>query len=341
MKKGSGLVWVAVALVVVVALAVGGYFGFTQLMKARGKAALEATVAFEESMWGHDASSVEELLPPAFASAMTSDDLEALSNHWQGWEFDEITEWTDDSVEVALVRIQVEGVTSDSTMDASYELSSDPSLSEARVDVIYSFSAAEGEEESLDESATFDLVWIDGAWRIAQFSFEGEGAFDYTFYREGKDVDRLLEDLRETIGVGAEETEGEGDDGGVSSGSTTEDAEFVVESFHAAVMSGEYDRAWALLPEEKRVATSAEDFAAQLEGYDITGYRILGSWQDGDDSVTVQSEFDAAGSTFGYTWRVERVEGEWVAVSREITGMTEEQVDGELPSDHPDLGSGN
>lgn len=343
-NKGSALIWVAVAVIALLLLGVGGFFGYRAWIDARQKTAVETAAAYEEATLTGDASGLADVLPAELVSAMSDSDLKALAGG--EWVFD-ATEWDGDELHASYTRESTDGQTVE--LEVTYALSSDFS---ARSTTVKSESTLSAEyiEDPTRESARTELVWLDGAWRVAGYQWKGDNEFDYTYYRDGKSAKSVLDALRTALGLESDP----GDAG--SSDSTSGDAKGidgavkVVADFHEALVRGDYNSAYPLLPEDKRIAYGgAAAFAEQVGAYGITGYKILESRMDADGAAVIRSSIVTANGDFGYEWHLELQGGSWVAVSRETTGMddstsgsaplTPEQLEnGELPSGHPELG---
>ncbi len=331
-KKGA--VVLAVLLVVLLVLGVGGYFGYQWVVSKRGAQAVEAAAAFEVGLLEGDAGAIEDVLPPEFTDAISGEDLDALAAAWSGsgWEVDDES-WDDD----AFVVVFADAEQPDTELEVTFTLSDGASLGEATVEAEYIMSTA---EDGASEASEMDLVWQDGAWRIARYDFEGGTEISYTFYRDGRDAEDLAEALHDDLAATSESTE-----------NSDSDPTRIVSTFYDSVLAGEFETAYLALPEEQRIAYGdVNAFEAQIAAYGISEYIFSDTTFDPDDGTTVVTvTATTVAGDFEWEWRLDQLDGTWVPVSYNITGTgtevsgapplaPDELESGELPAGHPDLG---
>lgn len=330
-KRGRLGVWIGAIVLGLAVLGGAGYFGLTKWIEARGVSAVEAVAAFDEAMWANDASMIEELLPSDLVAEMTDDDLQAISEEWREWVVVD-SGWDGD---VLVVEYESgPDSTGDGTIDVEYKLRSGSSATQAKVRAEYMLSSNGGSDPAV-EDARIELVWQDGAWRIARYKLTAVDEIEYVFYAEGEDPEDLLGVLREQFGA----TGGTASEGGFG---VTD----MVKAYYEALLSREYDAAFELLPEDKRASFGdAIALRAQMEGYGITGYAITDvvAASDGDSIIT--AELDTSAGVAVYEWRVtssgEPYDLQLIDLRTDDAApilQDDEMVPGELPEGHPDLG---
>ncbi|PKQ38026.1 MAG: hypothetical protein CVT59_05435 [Actinobacteria bacterium HGW-Actinobacteria-1] len=331
-KKGA--VVLAILVVVVLVLGVGGYFGYRWVVSKRAIQAVETAAAFEVGLLEGSAGTIEDVLPPEFADAISEEDLDALAAAWSGggWEVNDES-WDGDAFVVVFGTAEQ----SDTELEVTFTLSDGASLGEATVEAEYVMSTA---EDQTPEASEMDLVWQDGAWRIARYDFEGGTEISYTFFRDGRDADDLAEALHDDLAATAEPT----DDG-------DSDATRIVAGFYDAVIAGDYAKAFAVLPKENQDGWGdAATFGETIAEYGIEGYLFSDVRLDSNnDAMVIIATASTVGGDFSWEWRLEDHGGKWTAVGYSIVSgdsgsgttpelLPEELEQGELPAGHPDLG---
>lgn len=103
----------------------------------------------------------------------------------------------------------------------------------------------------------------------------------------------------------------------VAEGKTPEEH---VKAYFDAIVAGDYATAFALLPTDKREATTEADFAAQLQGYGINGYSMGATTEAAGDTI-IQATANTPMGSFTYIWTFAQADGEWLVKSRELAGM--------------------
>lgn len=93
-----------------------------------------------------------------------------------------------------------------------------------------------------------------------------------------------------------------------------------VESYYKAVLAKDWQKAWSLLPADKKAAQDAATLGAQLEGYGLTGYK-MGEVKTDGDTTTVGASMSAPGGEFEYLWTFVKVDGTTYLKSRTLPGM--------------------
>ncbi len=342
MRKKT-LVWVALV-VVLALLGGGGYLGYRFWSSAREKAAVEAAAAFETALLEGDTAAAADALPPALSDELTDDDLQGLTARLSAvWELLD-AEWGHGEYVASFSAKDAP----DSLLDATFTLGG-ATLKTATVDVEYDLSAS-GDPGS--EKATIDLVWQEGAWRVARYRFRGTDSVTFTFYRDGKDPADLADALREDLGTGATDgstdtTGGSGTGGGSDLELLMTDPTMVVTTFYESVMAEDYQTAYAVLPADKRTSFGSEDaFGAQYAGYGITGYQFSDTRVDSSDGTYVLTvTATTVAGDFTWEWRIKKSGASYEAVSMQAVGtssspaLTPDQMEqGQLPAGHPEIG---
>lgn len=350
-KKGSVWTWVAVALVALLVLGAGAYFGFTRWTAARSKAAVEAAAAFQEAVWTQDSAALEDLLPPELVSAMSETDIEGVTAAWSlPCTLDDV-EWSDDEYTAVFTTEEWTGYEGTVvTLEAVYDLPPATTESEMLVEGAFTITG-DALPDSLDDSVRIDVVWLDGAWRVARYRFEGTYSADIVFYRDGRSAEKVLAALRETLGIDA------GDDGtvkGDGASTAASDPTQLVGSYYDAVIAGDYAKAFAVLPEEKQAGWGdVTAFGEAIGGYGITAYTFSDARVDSSDGTTVITvTATTVAGDFSWEWRLKKQGTRWVAVGyalasgESVSGTApqlspDELQQGELPAGHPDLSGTN
>lgn len=93
-----------------------------------------------------------------------------------------------------------------------------------------------------------------------------------------------------------------------------------VEAYFSAIVAGDYQKAYDLLPADKKAAQDAASFGEQLAGYGITEFKLGETTEAGGDTK-VTATATMAGGSFDYVWTFTKVDGKWVVKSRELAGM--------------------
>ncbi|MCL2332011.1 MAG: hypothetical protein FWC54_00795 [Actinomycetia bacterium] len=94
-----------------------------------------------------------------------------------------------------------------------------------------------------------------------------------------------------------------------------------VEAYYKASAAGDYQSAYQYLPAAKKQSQSEADFATQLKGYGITGYK-MGATNESDVNMTVEADqVTAAYGTFTSIWTFVKQDGVWLLKSKAVTGM--------------------
>lgn len=93
-----------------------------------------------------------------------------------------------------------------------------------------------------------------------------------------------------------------------------------VEAYFNAIIKGDYQTAYDLLPADKKAAQDAASFGQQLAGYGITAFKLGETSTSGEDTL-VNATATMAGGSFDYVWTFTKVDGKWVVKSRELAGM--------------------
>lgn len=95
-----------------------------------------------------------------------------------------------------------------------------------------------------------------------------------------------------------------------------------VTAYYQACIEGDYETAFGMLP--TATAASYGDsgaFAAQVEGYGVSGFSVDPQAENGD-TCTVQGYQQVSDMSFGYLWTfVKGDNGTWLAQSRDMAGM--------------------
>lgn len=93
-----------------------------------------------------------------------------------------------------------------------------------------------------------------------------------------------------------------------------------VEAYGRALVAGDYDTAYTLLPPSTAVNYgSAEAFGQQIAGYGITGWSI-GTEETSDGAVSIVGALETQNMDISYVWRFLRSGEGWTCVSREMDG---------------------
>ncbi|HAL29640.1 MAG TPA: hypothetical protein DCP20_02850 [Coriobacteriia bacterium] len=104
----------------------------------------------------------------------------------------------------------------------------------------------------------------------------------------------------------------------VAAGTTPEQH---VTAYFDAVVEGDFEGAYALLPVAKQQDYgSLEAFSEQLNGYGITGFAIDSVAEEGDQSQ-VTATATMPGGDFQYLWTFVKDGEEWLVKSRTLPGM--------------------
>jgi len=94
-----------------------------------------------------------------------------------------------------------------------------------------------------------------------------------------------------------------------------------VSAYFEAVVAGDYEGAYALLPTAKQQDYgSLEAFSEQLNGYGITGFTIDSVVEEGDETQ-VTATATMPGGDFQYLWTFVKDGEEWLVKSRTLPGM--------------------
>lgn len=94
-----------------------------------------------------------------------------------------------------------------------------------------------------------------------------------------------------------------------------------VSAYFDAVVAGDFEGAYALLPTAKQQDYgSLEAFSEQLNGYGITGFTIDSVVEEGDQTQ-VTATATMPGGDFQYLWTFVKDGDEWLVKSRTLPGM--------------------
>jgi hypothetical protein len=93
------------------------------------------------------------------------------------------------------------------------------------------------------------------------------------------------------------------------------------EQYYKACDSGDWATAVKRLPADKQASTTADSLKEQVGGYGIVGYKISSSSEQGDQAIIVVDQETSQYGTFENTWTFAKTDGEWVVVSKAVTGM--------------------
>lgn len=104
----------------------------------------------------------------------------------------------------------------------------------------------------------------------------------------------------------------------VAAGTTPE--QHVTEYFDA-VLAGEYDTAYAMLPTSKQASYGSVDaFSEQLKGYGMTEYTIDSAVEEGEEAQVTATAVMPGGS-FQYLWTFVKDGESWLVKARTLPGM--------------------
>ena len=94
-----------------------------------------------------------------------------------------------------------------------------------------------------------------------------------------------------------------------------------VTQYFDAVLAGDYDTAYAMLPMSKQESYgSVEAFSEQLTGYGMTEYGIDSSTEEGDEAQVTATAVMPGGS-FQYLWTFVKDGDGWLVKARTLPGM--------------------
>lgn len=106
----------------------------------------------------------------------------------------------------------------------------------------------------------------------------------------------------------------------VASGQTPEEH---VGAYFDAVVAGDYETAFEMLPADKKESYGGIDaFAAQLQGYGITAYSIDSTTEEGDETQVLATA-TMEGGDFQYLWIFVKSGDDWLLKSRTLPGMSQ------------------
>lgn len=188
-----------VPIVVILALAVlgaGGWFGYRYFLDTRAELAIEAAADFELAGRDGDADEWADLLPPEFADELDDDELEAAMGYiGTSWEHDDRE--TDDGVITDTYLNTDQNAFEDYDLVAEWELDGDASLTRATVIAAVEWGPSEGERGEAE--IIIDLVWLEGAWRVARYECTDGAEDEFTFWDEDEDAGDLAEAYLEDL----------------------------------------------------------------------------------------------------------------------------------------------
>ena len=94
-----------------------------------------------------------------------------------------------------------------------------------------------------------------------------------------------------------------------------------VEAYYKASAAGDYPTAYQYLPAAKKQSQSEADFATQLKGYGITGYKMGATNENGANMTVEADQVTAAYGTFTSIWTFVQQDGVWLLKSKAVAGM--------------------
>jgi hypothetical protein len=94
-----------------------------------------------------------------------------------------------------------------------------------------------------------------------------------------------------------------------------------VEAYYASIMKDDYKTAFAHLPADKQTGSSPDALKTQIEGYGVTGYKIVSAAQQGDQYTVNADQQTSSYGTFSNTWVFVKNGNAWVLQSKAVTGM--------------------
>jgi hypothetical protein len=93
-----------------------------------------------------------------------------------------------------------------------------------------------------------------------------------------------------------------------------------VKAYHEAVVKGQYEQAYKMLPLDKQKSYGdAAGYAAQVKAYGITKYE-LGTPTESGDTFTVAGTQVTPQMPITYTWTLKKVGDQWFVASRTMGG---------------------
>lgn len=94
-----------------------------------------------------------------------------------------------------------------------------------------------------------------------------------------------------------------------------------VSTYFDAVLAGDYEKAYAMLPRDKQESYgSVESFGEQLAAYGMTEYKIESVVEEGDETQVTATAVMPGGS-FQYLWTFVKDGDGWLVKSRTLPGM--------------------
>jgi hypothetical protein len=196
-----------VVILTLAALGGGGWFGYRYLLDTRAGLAIQTAADFELAGRDGDADEWAGFLPPGFADELKDDELEAGIGYFgTSWEHDDRE--ADDGVITDTYLNTDRDTFEDYDLIAEWELDGDASLTRATVIAAVEWGPPEGERGEAE--IIIDLVWLDGAWRVARYECTDGSDAEFTFWDGDEDAEDLAEEYLEYLADKGYRLDGEG-----------------------------------------------------------------------------------------------------------------------------------